>query len=325
MNNLALQFRQINEFLKEAKNVLVASHENPDADAVGSALALYLVFKKKDIKSSLYLPDFPSDNLNFLPNFNKIKTFIEPFNFDLLFCLDYGDFKKLKLPKKYEKKQIITLDHHLKSDQRGKLKIIKPEFSSTAEIIYLWLKNSEIEINQDIATCLLTGIVSDSGGFSHITTTSQTLKTASELISAGAPLFKIIQKTLTLENPLNYSKIWSRALSRITEDKEKGLTFSWISFKDLQECQAKLSDLKGIIGLISNASSTNSCLFLVEYEKEKVKASLRSEPYRGKGVVSIAKALGGGGHLYAAGFQQKGTIKQVLKNVYKQIEINSAT
>ncbi len=323
MDNLNLQFQQINELLKKAKNILIASHENPDADAVGSALALYLIFKNKGIKSFIYLPDSPSENLNFLPNFNKIKTFIEPIDFDFLVCLDYGDFKKLRLPKELEKKQIITLDHHLKSDQRGTIKIIEPKFSSTAEIIYLWLKNSEIEISQDIATCLLTGIVSDSGGFSHITTTSQTLMAASELISVGAPLLKIIEKTLTLKNPLNCSKIWARALSRITEDKEKGITFSWISFKDLLECEAKLSDLNGIINLISNASSTNSCLFLVEYKERKIKGSLRSEPYRGEGVVSIAKALGGGGHLYAAGFQQEGTIEQVLENVYRQI--NSAT
>ena len=324
MEDLIPQFQQINELLKKSKNVLIASHEHPDGDAVGSSLALYLALKQKNIKACIYLPDAPSKNFSFLPGFNKIRTSIEPFNFDLLFCLDYGDFKKLRLPSQYKEEQIITIDHHLKSDQRGQLKIIKPEFSSTAEIIYLWLKNSEIEINQDIAVCLLTGITTDSGGFSHITTSGQTLRIASQLILAGASLSKIVQKTLTLETLLGSPEIWARALSRVTEDKQKSVVFSWISFKDLKECQAQLTDLNGIIDLLTNASSSNICLFLIEYKKGIVKASLRSNPYKGRSVVSIAKALGGGGHPYAAGFQQEGTIEQILDKVLKQIKINSA-
>ena len=322
MDDLTLQFQQINEFLKKAENVLITSHENPDADAVGSSLALHFALEKKGIKSFIYLPDFPSESLNFLPGFDKIQTSIEFFDFDCLFCLDYGDFKKLRLPKELEKKKIITIDHHLKSDQRGEIKIIEPKFSSTSEIIYLWLENFGIKIDKEIATCLLTGIVSDSGGFSHFSTSPQTFKISADLVSIGVPLSEIIQKTLTLGNAISCSEIWARVLSRITEDKQYSATFSWVSLKDLQECNANLSDLKGMINLISNASSTNLSLFLIEYEKGKIKGSLRSEPYRGggKGVVSIAQALGGGGHLYAAGFSQEGTIKQVLEKVYQQIE-----
>ncbi len=309
MNKLQFQqFQQIDELLKKAENILIASHENPDPDAVGSVLALRLALKAGHI----YLPDPPSPALNFLPGFNEIKTFVPSIDFDLIFCLDYGDFKKLRLPEGI-KGEIITIDHHLESDQRGSIKIVEPSLSSTSEIIYLWLKDS---ITKDIATCLLAGIISDSGGFSHISTSSQTLKIASRLLSMGAPLPKIVQKTLSLEN-INCSKIWAQALSRVTEDKENGLTFSWVSHEDIQRCQAEISDIDGIASLISNASSTNLSLFLVEYKKGEIKGSLRSEPYRGKGVVALAKALGGGGHLYAAGFRQKGTIEEVLKNVYK--------
>jgi phosphoesterase RecJ-like protein len=216
--------------------------------------------------------------------------------------------------------RIVTIDHHLESDQRGEIKVLAPEASSTCEIIYRWLKYANVEINQDIATLLLTGIFSDSGGFCHVSTTSQTLNIVSELILSGASLNKIAKQTLDFSKPLNLSRAWGYVLARTKLDEATGLAYSWVTPADLNKFEANLVDFDGITNIISAVSRINVGLFLVEYENGKVKGSLRSEPVGGKNVAQIVKPLGGGGHPYAAGFNQEGTVEEVLKKVLNLIK-----
>lgn len=324
-SSLIQQFLQIDELLKSAKRVLIVSHETPDADAVGSVLAVQSAFK--NLETFCYLPDQPSKNLNFLPGFFKIdnkipQTFLNP---DIIFCLDYGDFERLRLPSLISAKIIVTIDHH-QGDQTGQIKIIRPDFSSTSEIVYSFFKEIGVKVNKEIATCLLTGIIADSGGFSHAATSSQTMEIASRLLLAGAPITKIARRVLSLNQPssnhIDILRIWGKALSRIKDDEKTRLAYSWLTFEDLKESQASFLDLAGISSIVSTITSADMTLFLVEYEKGKIKGSLRSEPFKGngKGVIALAKALGGGGHPYAAGFKQKGTIADALKKVLNLIE-----
>lgn len=312
--------------MRGAKNVLIASHQNPDPDAVSSVLAVHYALQKKGLGSLPYLPDQPAASLSFLPGFFDIKTeldYLESFEPDVLFCLDYGDFKRLRLPDRLLRKsncRIITIDHHLESDQRGEIKVLSPKASSTSEIIYHWLKYENVDINQDIATLLLTGIFSDSGGFCHVSTTSQTLNIVSELLLRGASLNQVARQTLDFSKPLNLSQAWGQVLSRTKLDQETGLAYSWVTTEDLSKFDAGSADFDGIANIITAVSRINVGLFLVEYENGKVKGSLRSEPAGGKNVAQIVKSLGGGGHHYAAGFNQEGTVEEVLKKVLNLIK-----
>lgn len=308
-NSLIQQFEQINELVKNARRVLIAAHERPDPDAVASVLALHYVFKKENLESFPYLPDYPPKNLSFLPGFFEISTEINTFEPDLLFCLDYGDFKRLRLPEYILKRKplnIVTIDHHLESDQRGEVKILEPEFSSNSEIIWHWLKHKNVEIDKEIATCLLTGIFSDSGGFRHVSTSSETLNIVSELLLKGVSLNKIASRSLIFNRPLNFSWAWGQILSRVKLDKKTSLAYSWASLKDLEHFEVAMANFDGITNLISTASPLNLGLFLIEYEKGKVKGSLRSEPHGGRNVVKIAKVLGGGGTPLCRRFSTRG-------------------
>jgi len=323
MNDLLNQkFQLIGGLLKETRKILIASHQNPDPDAVASVLTLNYVFKGMGLASFPYLPNAPAKSLDFLPGFSDIKTEVNSFEPDAMFCLDYGDFRRLRLPAHLSEKQdcrIVTIDHHLESDQRGEIRVLEPEASSTSEIIYRWLKYANIEINKDIATLLLTGIFSDSGGFCHIATTSQTLNIVSELLLKGASLNKIAKQTLDFSKPLNLSRAWGYVLARIKLDQETGLAYSWVTPADLNRFEAGLADFDGITNIISAVSRISVGLFLVEYENGKIKGSLRSEPIGGKNVAQMVKTLGGGGHPYAAGFNQEGTVEEVLKKVLNLI------
>jgi len=322
-NQLVQQFQRIGELLNGAKKVLIASHQNPDPDAVASVLVFHHVFKKINIESLPYLPDFPPKNLSFLPGFFEIKIEINSFKPDVLLCLDYGDFKRLRMPQcilTQGQQRIITIDHHLESDQRGEIKILEPEFSSTAEIIYYWLKHQNIEIDESIAKCLLAGIFSDSGGFRHVSTSADTLNIVAELLLKNVSLTQIAGQTVGwFDEPLALSRAWGQVLSRTRLDPRTGLAYSWFSMDDFYRFRVRLTDFDGIANLISTGSALNLGLFLAEYEEGKIKGSLRSEPKGGKNVAEMVRPLGGGGHPYAAGFQQEGSIETVLKKVLNLI------
>lgn len=322
-SNLVEQFKQIDEILKSAHRVLIASHENPDPDAVSSVLTIHNVLKGEGLESLPYLPNPAPGNLNYLPSFFDIKQKIDNFEPDALFSLDYGDFKRLKLPARIldnPNLAIITIDHHTQSDQRGKVRILEPSFSSTAEIVYHWLKYRNTTIDNSLATCLLSGIISDSGGFRHVSTSSETLEIVSELLSKGVSLSKIVCQTLAPDKPLNFLKAWGQVLSRVKLDKATNLAYSWASLEDLNNRKVGMTDFDGMTNLISASSPVNFGLFLMEYEAGKIKGSLRSEPSGGIDVVKIAKALGGGGHPYAAGFRQEGSVEEVLKKVINLLQ-----
>lgn len=322
LNSLANQFQQIDEILKGSQRILIASHQNPDPDAVASVLVFHYVFKNRNLESLPYLPDLPPENLNFLPGFLDLKTEIDSFEPDILFCVDYGDFRRLKLPQHVldrEKLRIITIDHHLESDQRGEIKILEPKFSSTTEILYHWLKHENIEIDKEIASCLLAGIFSDSGGFRHVSTSASTLNIVAELLLKGVSLTKIAYQLIDFAKPLHLPRVWGQVLSRTQLDPKTGLAYSCLALDDFQKLGTKITDFDGITNLISSSSSINLGLFLIEYEKGKVKGSLRSEFKSGRNVAEMVKPLGGGGHAYAAGFQQEGSVESVLKKVLNLI------
>ncbi|MDD3399918.1 MAG: bifunctional oligoribonuclease/PAP phosphatase NrnA [Candidatus Pacebacteria bacterium] len=317
--NLLEQFRQIDDLLGVAETIVIAAHENPDPDAVSSVLSLHNFFKSQGKKSIPYLPDAPSKSLSYLPGFFEIRNEIGQIDPDVLICLDYGDFRRLRIPEGAFSCPVITIDHHVESDQRGEVKIVEPGYSSTAEIIYQWFKYKNIAISKELASCLLTGIISDSGGFRHVSTSHQTLTAVSELLLRGVSLNKIIRRVLASDKSLSVSRAWGEVLSRIKLDPHTQLAYSWLTPDDFLRLGVRFVDFEGIVNIISSGSPSSIGLFLIEYEKGRIKGSLRSEPNGGKNVVQIARALGGGGHPYAAGFQADGSLDEVLKKVLKLV------
>jgi phosphoesterase RecJ-like protein len=326
MDDFSRQFDRANLLLSGKNNILIASHENPDADAVGSALALNFFLKNSGFSPVVFFADPVPKKFSFLPRFFEIKSEFKGHpEFEAALLLDYGDFKRLKLPDGIvPEESMITIDHH-SGDQRGEVRIVDQAVSSTAEMIYFWLKENppaKAEISKETAVCLLCGIAADTGCFSHVSTGSKTLKAASDLLSCGMSLEDIVSKTLSsgvLPSP-GSANIFGKILSRARTIPGKNLVYSWVSAADLKSNPSLVLEISGASSIISKESTCDYALFLVEYEKGKIRGSLRSEPFKNKKVDVVARKLGGGGHPYAAGFKQEGTIGEVLKKVIKMIE-----
>jgi len=315
--NLRQKFSQIGNLIKKSNNILIATHERPDPDAIGSLIALGMALEKLKIKSHLFCPDLVTKNLGFFPRTELVTNKLTHDNVDLVIGLDYGDWKRIRIDKEWPV-IIITLDHHPKSGQIGDVKIVDPRFSSTCEIIYWLLKTMQLDLDKDIATCLLAGIFSDTGGFQHANTSQKVLKIAGELLLKGVRINKISDH-ITQNKNLTSFKVCGLALSKIKKDPQTGMVVSMLSRGDIIKCQASPEDLSGIPTILNTVSGGRFSLLLAEYKKNEIKGSLRSEKYKGIDVSQIAKNLGGGGHKLAAAFEADGKLEEVLNKVKEVI------
>ncbi len=314
------EFNKINELVASSKNILIASHRSPDEDAVGSSLALKLAFKKQGIESSVFIADYSPKEYKFLPGYNLIESQLRNDDFDLIFALDYGKIKRLSIDNLIVKNpKIITIDHHLDegNEHLGEVKILEP-MSSTSEIIYSYLKESGWPIDRDIATCILTGIIGDTAGFIHANTSYQTLLTVGELLSRGIQINKIIRQILNSRSLVNKSEVFGQLLGRTEKYPELDMVYLLINHDDFESWHR--TDLDNLVSTINTVEDCKWALLLVEYERGKTKASLRSEEYKGVDVSKIASLFGGGGHKLASGFRVNKEPEKVLKEVIKNVK-----
>ncbi len=313
--------RHIYEALRGADSVLIGTHEHPDGDAIGSSLALLNVLRLQGKRVTVYMPDPAPDIYSFVPGFNEL-TCEKPdlSTYDVVVLLDYTKLYRTHLTEQVEQhKNTICIDHHHGNSGETKLNLIVPEAAATAHILMALFEKTDTPITRDMATCLLTGIFTDTGSFMHDSTTPEILKVASFLMSKGARLSHIAHETYQ-KKELPGLRIWGRALSRIITNKETGVVTSIITEQDLRECEAELDDLSGVVNMLNTLPDTKFAMLLCEYKLGKIKGSLRSEAHKGIDVSAVARRLGGGGHKLAAGFEVEGhLVKQ--NNVWRIVPV----
>lgn len=309
------EFQKVKRLIEDSKIILLAGHIRPDGDSLGSLLGMAFAIKdnvKKEVVA--YSTDEAPHSLAFLPEIGTLTSKIkqEP---DLIIGFDYGDFDRLNLPEdKISGAKIITFDHHPMFSQRGDVKIIDTEFSSTAELVWEFLKMTSWKISKKAATSILTGMVTDTGGFARAS--SATLKNAAELVEKGAPLELIYTKSFSHKS-VHTMKIWGELLKDSFFHPKYKFVSVFVPYTKYKKYGIKLDELHGVVTELRSVDEVKFALFAVEYERGNIKGSLRSDKFKNFNVSRIAKKLGGGGHKYAAGFDYEGSIKELEKEFLK--------
>src|SRR3989338_1377605 len=200
---------------------------------------------------------------------------------------------------------ILNIDHHISNTQFGQLQLIDPTAASATEVLYNWfLQTPEWSnlLTPDIATLLLTGLITDTRSFQNPNTTPRSLEVAAELLERGARQQEIIQNIYKTK-PLSTLKIWGRALNRIQIDRAGGIVWSSISKEDLQEMEASSKETHGILDeLISTIPNADVHVLFTEVEEGGLKASMRSSAAVDCSRLA-GETYGGGGHARASGFR----------------------
>jgi bifunctional oligoribonuclease and PAP phosphatase NrnA len=319
--------QQAINLIKSSDNILILTHKNPDGDAVGSVLGLAQALESIEKKVVCFSKDIVPKVFEFLPEFSMIKNEITPAHYDLIILLDCAFFSRSGLDDISEVvsfyNNILIIDHHpqkeIECDERENcVSIIDSKASSTAVLVYNLLKILNINITKDIANCLLTGIFTDTGGFQHSNTDSQSLVAAGELMKKGSRVNKIAKNIFNSKN-VSAIKLWGIALNRVKTNPQTNMAVSYVSKKDMADLGAKEEDLAGLINVINTVSDAKFSLLLTERENNKIRGSLRSEEYKGIDVSKIARSLGGGGHKLASGFELEGDLKNNVAKINEMI------
>ncbi|TES95368.1 bifunctional oligoribonuclease/PAP phosphatase NrnA, partial [Patescibacteria group bacterium] len=276
------KLNQIKKLITESEQILLISHRKPDGDTLGAMLALFLALKFQLGKEVFLLcADEVPEHFRFLPNFFEIKQEIDPEKkgIDLVITVDVAvkallGLDDLLLSIFSHERKTINIDHHHDNSSYADLNLVL-ESSSTSEIIFHLISGLGLKVDSKIATCLLTGIYTDTGSFQNDNTTPETFRIASQLILKGARL-GLINRNVFRNKPISRLRLWGRALSHVQRDQKRGVNVSVITQKDLEECGATLEDLEGVVNMINAIPDTRATILLSEQEKNEIKERLIS-------------------------------------------------
>ena len=328
--------KSVTKLFSEKRNIIFIPHSSPDADALGSCLALYHFFKSKN-GVNIISPNEYTEILNFLPgsenilNFERDKEKCEDIinKGDVIFTLDFNSLGRARnLSSLISKSSATTImiDHHENPDNYADITISNSKMSSTCEMVYDFICSiDKSKIDNKIATCIYTGIVADTGSFRFPSTTSKTLKVGSELINHGVNVTEIFEK---LYNNFQFKrlKLLGSAINNFKKIEGLPVVYTSITDNDQKINDFKKGDSEGFVNFgLSVADILCSVLFIEKKDEGLIKISFRS---KGDFKVNIfaSKYFNGGGHEHASGgisrLSLKETEKKFIKDIKKYIKEN---
>jgi bifunctional oligoribonuclease and PAP phosphatase NrnA len=302
-------FKEAEQLINQAQHILFTTHEKTDGDDLGSVLSIAQHCHKQGKKISIIVTGGVPHLIKFLPFSEYVTdTTTLPENIDLVVVSGCSKLSRINnIAIENIKVPIINIDHHPDNQFYGQVNIVGAQKSSVAELVYDMFHFLNWEVDSKIATCLLTGIVTDTGLFMHSNTQASTLDVASKLVGKGAPMSSIIRQTFTTQN-LNILQIWGMALQNMHLNPDKEFIYSVITEQQLNELEkSDEPSFEGIVETLNKVPQAKYAMFIRE-DNGRVKGSLRSDPYKGVDVSKIAHQLGGGGHKWAAGFSMAGRL-----------------
>ena len=286
------------EEIDKAKNIVILTHETPDGDAIGSSLALYAGLKQLGKDVDVIIPEY-SKTFDFLPNSSEIKKEGRNENYDLAIALDCGDIKRLNGFVNYfeNANTRISIDHHSSNTMFADYNFVNPMAPAAAQILVVILEALGVIIDKEIGTCLLTGIITDTGGFKYKGVTAETFEFVAELLARGVNVSDVYKKVLQTVSKTRFS-LMQIAMNRIEFLEDGKLTFTYITKEDEEKVGAGTNDHDGIVEMGRDIEGVEVSIFLRETDNG-YKISLRSNEY--VNVSDICLMFSGGGHIRAAG------------------------
>jgi len=282
----------------QSRRVLIFSHVNPDGDAFGSTLGLMWGLRALGKSAPVSIADPVPFNYRFLPGWPEIASRF-PTDEDLIITVDGSDptrFGPGFSPDTVGQRPVIVIDHHVTNPRFGTINWVDPGYPACAQMIYDLLQTLGVPISPEIATCLLTGIATDTLGFSTDHTTPEIVQAAGELMRAGGDLPFILKQAYSTRR-LSDVRLWGHIL--MTLQLERHLTWIESRLEDRRAVGASEGDGSGVASFVLSIEGVTVAALFVEREDGTTKVSLRSAV--GWDVAQVAAALGGGGHPQAAG------------------------
>lgn len=300
-------YEQILNKIKEYNVIIIHGHVRPDGDCIGSQLGLREALRLNFPDKKVYAVGEMSNYVSFLGKIDEVSD--DLYNNALAICVDCGNSERLSDQRFKLAKEVIKIDHHIPVDSYGDLELVEEEKPACAQIIYEILENNKLKINKEIATCLYTGIVTDTGRFRFDSVTSETFVVAAKLLNYGVNIVEI-DNYLSVET-LDVIKFKGYVLSHFKLTKE-GFAYIKITKEIVEKYNISYEDAANQVNLISTIPGYPVWSLVIEYPTE-IRIRLRS---RGPDVDKLANLYHGGGHAKASGAKLSSwdELKQFIKD-----------
>jgi len=321
----------LKDFLQSPKKIVITTHANPDADALGSSLGLHHFLVREGHEVSTIVPNSYPDFLEWMPgnplviNYEKSKGQADKLiaEAELLFCLDYSGFGRIKDMKQAAESvsaKVALVDHHLNPEITPDFNFWNDQSAATAELIYDLIVDyrGREAIDKNIAECLYAGVMTDTGAFKHPSTTSKVHRMVADLIDLGADVNKV-SRLIYDTNSLDRLRFLGHALAeKLKVDEAARVAYFIIGEDDFKDFRLKQGDTEGLVNYALSIKGIVVAAIIIERDNE-IKLSFRSI-----GDVAVNKFadeyFSGGGHKNAAGGISELSLEETEKKFKKLIE-----
>lgn len=305
---------KLSSLLEHVSTVAILGHVRPDGDCVGSCLATwnYINTWFPGVQAQVYLEPVPNI-FRFLQGADQICNNQDAdICYDLCIVQDCSDTLRPGAFIKYFKtaKKTVCIDHHISNGSFADVNHVFPDVSSTSELIFTLLE--EEKITKEIAECIYTGIVHDTGVFQYSSTSARTMNIAGKLMEKGIDFTRIIDETFYTKT-YNQNRILGKALMDSKLYLDGACIASYVTMADMEEFEVLPKHLDGIVSQLRVTKDVELAVFLYELEPGRFKLSMRSNDK--VNVADIAVTFGGGGHVRAAGADMEGTAEDIIGKI----------
>ena len=306
----------IKEEIEKAKDIVILTHESPDGDAVGSALAMYLTLKKLNKQVDVIIPEY-SNVFKFLPGADEIKKEGKSDSYDLAISVDVTGIARLNgFAKYFENARVkIQIDHHQVNEMFADYNFVNPASPACAQNLIFIIEQLGVEIDKEIGTCLLTGIITDTGGFKYEGVSAETFEFTSWLLAKGVNVSEVYKKVLQVKTKANF-ELRKLIMDRMEFLCDNKVTFTYMNLEDEKNVKALPGDHEGLVEVGRDIEGVEVSIFVREIGNG-YKVSLRSNNY--VNVSDVCIPFNGGGHIRAAGCSMLGTLEQVKEKILNEV------
>ncbi|MCF6200846.1 MAG: bifunctional oligoribonuclease/PAP phosphatase NrnA [Hydrogenimonas sp.] len=310
-------YSEAKKLIESSRHITVTGHLNPDADALGTALGLWHIFKRLSKRTDLFFASHPlPQHLGFLPGFKNIRQSINPQS-DLIVTVDSGSLDRIGIEIE-DGVKIINIDHHRSNTRFADVNIVEPEFASASEAAFKLVESAGWDVSKEAAVNFYAALLSDTGFFGYEGVNERVFDFAKRLLKLGADA-EWTARMLRENQPLSKLRLLPKVLQTLRLYLDGRVAGLDITLRMLEESGASVSETDDIVNYARSLATVEVGFLIREEADGGLKVSLRSK--NRVDVCKIALSFGGGGHIRAAGFTVNGLERELLKEkLLKRIE-----
>jgi phosphoesterase RecJ-like protein len=306
--------KDVLEHIERRSRFVLTSHARPDGDAIGSALACCEVLRSLGKQADVVLHDPVPRIYQQLPFADRVMQADRVNgNYEAAIILECDSIQRTRL-EGLENRFLISIDHHVSGRPFAHVNWIDPHATATAELVYRLAREARVNISPDIATCLYTALMTDTGSFMFRGTNEHTFALARELVLAGADPAQCA-RNIYFAHSTAKMRLLGSALSNL--HREGPLAWIWVTHEQMERSHAKDEDCEGIVNYALSIGDVEVAVFFREMPDGRFRVSLRSKG--ALNVAAIAEGLGGGGHECASGCSMDGPLSVAVARLLEKI------